>query len=118
MTLVFSKQSFDCDPCMQVRDEGCGACTAAGCFWCNLDLEPLCISAGSSDWPLDSVCLASDFVGVAKDCPLDGTPATSSPVPEPIDIDFTCNTGEDTCFYQFDAICDAGTGFCDSGSDW
>ena len=90
--------SFDCDPCMELAGQGCKACAAGGCFYCNLDAEPLCISAGSSDWPLDSACFADDFVGDASSC---------SPVQGVVD----------TCDFQFDGVCDAGT-YCDAGSDW
>ena len=95
--------SFDCDPCMELAGQGCKACAAGGCFYCNLDAEPLCISAGSSDWPLDSACFADDFVGDASSCsPVQGG---------------TCDEGVDTCAFQLDGVCDAGT-YCDAGSDW
>ena len=96
--ILFVTSSFDCDPCMELAGQGCKACAAGGCFYCNLDKEPLCISAGSSDWPLDSACFADDFVGDASSC---------SPVQGVVD----------TCDFQFDGVCDAGT-FCDAGSDW
>ena len=73
---------------MELADQGCEACTAGGCFYCNSDTQPLCISGGSSDWPSDSACVAEDFVGDVSFCsdptdpPVGGTDPTEPPVGE------------------------------------
>ena len=43
----FYALSFDCDPCMKYKFDGCEVCTSApeGCGWC--DSDAICISFGT-----------------------------------------------------------------------
>jgi hypothetical protein len=74
---------LDCDPCQELRYDGCDVCVAAGCYWCASDA--LCLSTNPFiDGNITSLqnqlsCTsASDFVWT---CPMpDGTKVYNDPL--------------------------------------
>jgi len=47
-SLFCDSECFDCDPCAEFSNVGCGNCTAVpGCLWC--DLSAICVSASIVD---------------------------------------------------------------------
>lgn len=66
---------FDCDPCQELRLDGCDACTASGCFWCAADA--ICLSTNNPMLPITVTCQASDFT---QTCGNEGTNGFDDPL--------------------------------------
>ena len=70
---------FDCDPCMELRYQGCAACTAtAGCLWCGADA--LCVSAGAPLPNNDAALLQCTEADLVSTCPSN----LNNPFPDPL----------------------------------
>ena len=77
---------FDCDPCQQLRFDGCDACVSAGCFWCPLD--SLCLSAnpvaagvfGNSSDPFQKVFSCTSADDFTQTCPASNSNLYNDPL--------------------------------------
>jgi hypothetical protein len=102
---------FDCDPC-QAFALDCEACVAEGCWYASF---PSSLYPGTDIGICSSPSVANDVPYIAineggtayqSSCTSGGEPVGST----------TCDFDGDTCSYQLDGVCDAGS-YCDVNSD-
>lgn len=115
---------FDCDPC-QLYSASCEGCLSEeGCQFGYMSIlsrtQRVCSSEANA-----AAATASSLVDVVYVASCDGsdgggnTPAgsPSEPLAPTPALDYSCDYGNDSCRYQLDGVCDAGTVFCRRGSD-